>query len=388
MQKQLCNIYIILWCLYNLQGVLYPMGSFVAQLMLGLTLSMSVYYLWSLFVHYKLPMVLKILSFLLLVWTIYGLILIIFGNGVRWLPDYYYLKNIYISQLPIFVFYYFSKEGYLTESLLKKWTVVFVIIAIASFHIKIGTRIAEDALGREEFTNNTAYVVLSTLPLVPLFYRKTIIQYVLLGIVLLYVLLGMKRGAILCVALASVWFLFRSFKVNSAGGKKVWQLLLTILIIAGAVVAVQWLLSSSNYFAYRLAETMEGNSSDRDYLFSASFYYFFEQSNVLRILFGNGADATVRIFGNYAHNDWLEIAINNGLVTLVLYFVFWIDLLKTVVKTRKRNYTAYLMMGLFLISFFLKSLYSMTYYSLPMYAACAFGFALANSECKIGSMNH
>ena len=380
MQKLLCNIYIFLWCVYNLQGVLYPTGSFVSRLMLGMALSMWAYYFFLLLVHYRLPKVLKILSFLLLVWTIYGLIIIMFGNGVRWLPEYYYLKKIYISLLPVLVFYYVSKEGYLSESLLKKWTVIFVIVAIASFNSNSNARVAEDVLNREEFTNNAAYVVLSIMPLVPLFYKKPIIQYVLLGVVMLYVLLGMKRGAILCGALSSVWFLFRSFKDNNTGGKKVWKFLLTIVIIAGAVFAIRWMLSTSDYFAYRLEETKEGDSSGRDSLFDACLSFFFDQSNVFHILFGNGADATVRLFGNYAHNDWLEIAINNGLFTFVLYLVFWIVLLTTVVKTKKRNHITYMMMGIFLIVFFARTFFSMTYYSLPMFASCALGFALANSN--------
>ena len=382
MQKHICNIYIFLWCLYSLQGTLYSRGSIISQLLLVIIIMISFYYFFILLTHHKLPDVLKVLSWLLLLWTIYGFIIIIYGNGVKALPNHYYLKNIYVAQLPVYVFYYFSKEGYLTESLLRKWAVVFLIIGIARFNTHYDENLAnaiERGSSKEEFTNNKAYVILAIMPFIPLYFKKPIIQYILLGVCMLYVLLGMKRGAILSGAICSVWFLFKSFKENSYSGTKVWKGLLTIIIIAGAVFAIQWMLLTSAYFVQRLDLTLEGNSSGRDRIYLNYFNYFVNQSNYFHLLLGNGADATFRILHQYAHDDWLEIAINNGLFMVFLYAIYWIIMLRTIGKVKKVNYTYFLILGMYFIIYFMKTIYSMSYYSIPFVASCAFGFALANS---------
>lgn len=383
MEKQICNIYIFLWCLYSLQGTLYPRGGFLSQGLLVVVLAMSLYYFIKVITCYKMPLVLKSLSLLLLLWTIYGFIIIIYGNGVKWVANHTYLKNIYTSILPIYTFYYFSKNGFLTQSMLRRWGVVFLMIGIICFNThyseNLSNAIARGS-NREEFTNNTAYAILSILPLLPLYYKKPTIQYVLLFVCMLYVLWGMKRGAILSGFVCSCWFLYMSLKEKgyNSGKKKAWRSILIVIIVLGAIFAVQQMFLTSEYFGRRYDLTVEGDSSGRDSIFINYLNFYLGQSNYLYLLIGNGADATVRLLNEFAHNDWLEIAINNGLIMIIIYVIYWINIIKTISVARKTNYTCYLIISMFFIIFLMKSFYSMSYSDITIYASSAFGFALAN----------
>ena len=384
-KKLICHIYILLWCVYNLQGSLYAVGSRMGRMLLAVILVISIYYFFIANMKYKLPKVLKILTVLILAWTVYGVIPMVVGtSGVtRKVQDFMYLKGIYMSLLPIYTFYVFVRRGWLTEDLLRRWIIVFIMVAITCFYsneTKLMQRAEAKGADQEDFTNNVGYTLLSVLPLIPLLWRKPILQYVLLGVCLLYVLMGFKRGAIIAGIVATVWFLYVStskIQKQETFRKKGLRLLLTIILVVGTVVVVQNLLSMNSYFNRRIERTLEGDSSGRDVLYSTFYNHFVNESNVLRFLFGNGAYGTLKISSHYAHNDWLEIAIDNGLILLILYMAYWLSFIKTMLRVRRYNKLLYLMMGEFFIIYFLRTFYSMSYNNISIYATSALGYAMA-----------
>lgn len=381
MGKLICNIYIFLWCLYGLQGTLYPTGSILARFLLVVLLLFSLYCVIVATSQIKMPSLLKMVLCLIIVFSVYGFVNILYGNGAEnKVPSYYYLRGIYCSFLPLIVFYMFSKQGSLTENMLQRWLFVFLMIGITQFYRtqKLNLEaLAERESNMEEATNNAGYIMLSIIPLIPLFHKRPLIQYSILSVCMVYVLLGMKRGAIIIGALCTTWFFFITLKSNRLSTKQVLRVVLTIIVVVAAVFFVQYMLQNSDYFNYRLEKTMEGDSSGRDALFSTYYNFFLNQSNLLRIAFGNGADATLRKFGEFAHNDWLEIAINNGVFVLLLYAVYWVVLFRTIRKSRKRNPTAHIILGLFFIVYFMKTFFSMSYNDVTIYSCAALGYALA-----------
>lgn len=387
--KRIVNIYISLFLLYFLQGSLYESGGVIGRLLLVFVILFSLYFWVYAMMRMKLPKPLKILSFLVVVWTIYGIEPILFGVGdlAVSIPSFYVLKKQYTSLLPIFTFYVFVKNGWLTEAMVKKWTFVFIIVAVASF-FAYQNKILQDALERgsrrEEFTNNAGYIVLSVIPLLPLFWEKPTLQYTMLGICIWFVLIAYKRGAIAIGIISSLWLIYHSFKVNISQEKitlrqQIVRLVLTVVIIVGAIYAIRTMMSSSSYFVERLERTLEGDSSGRDSIYSRFFNHFINETNVIRFLFGNGAFGTLKFGSNFAHNDWLEIAIDNGLVLIIVYAIYWISLFVMFFKG-KRNSPTTLMFGTFVIIYFSKTLFSMSYNEVSPYAACAFGYALAKFD--------
>ena len=383
MNKTICNLYITIWCLYALQGTLYSSGSIISRFLLVFFLSFSLFFFVLALYKYKLPSVLRILAVLIGVWTIYGGINILFGNKVSWVNNYEYLKSIYLSLLPIYAFYVFAKKGVLTDSLLRYWTVVFVPVIIAYYYHMVDLRLQEGfySNSRDEFANSAAYSFVSILPLVPLFYKKPFVQYVLIGICMVFILMGMKRGALLTGSIAVIWFLFTSLqgKNEKQHSKQFWRVLFTGIIILVAVIVVRHFLTTSELFNARVEQTLAGDSSGRDRIFTSYSQFVLNDMSFLDLLIGKGADGTVRIFGQYAHNDWLEIAIDNGLIVTLLFGLFIIKLFLTSRQSHK-SIIIHQILGLFFISFFFKTLFSMSYNEVNVCSSSAFAYALAMME--------
>lgn len=380
MKKYIVHFYLGLSCLYVLQGTLYASGGSLSRLLLAIRLIISVYFFFVANLQYKLPKVLKILSVLIVGWVLYGSLSLMSGPVVNWISPYYYLRNILDSLLPIYVFYVFAKRGQLTDRILAGWLYVFVIVGIAQFYRY--SNLYQQKTEQEEYTNNAGYMILSILPLLPLLNRRPLVQYSLLALMMFYVLQGFKRGAIIAGSLSSMFFFIENYFIHrktktGVDFKQIFRVLLTIGLVIASVYVVQLVMSSSDYFIKRLEDSMEGNSSGRDDIYSTYYFWFINQSNPFQFLFGNGGDATLRIFGQYAHNDWLEIAINNGFMMLILYAIYWFLLIRETFKIRKKDSIAFMMMGMFVIIYFFRAFVSMSYNDISVYAASALGYALA-----------
>lgn len=376
MKKHICFIYLFLWCIYYLQGVVYASGGLISRVLLLILLLITVYYFFYAHEKYRLPKVLSVLSILVLIWTLYGGAYILTGSSGR---SYLYLKKIYISLLPVFPIYVFTKQGKLTLPILQKWGVVFLVMCILQYYRyrseELGLIYGETDIG-DELTNNAGYTMLSLIPLIPVYNKKPLLQYVLIGIISYFVISSMKRGAILIAAISFIWFIYISYKTNRLSSKQIWRgLLLIVLLVAGFFV-VQNLLLTSDYFNYRIEQTREGNSSARDIIYGKFFNYFIYENDVATFLFGNGADFTRKHLGTFAHNDWLEIAINNGLWMVIIYLVYWIRFAGTV-KRYKKNTLLFQIVGLFFLNYFLRTIISMSYSSVLVYASVPLGYALA-----------
>lgn len=379
MQKIIPHLYIFLWLLYYQQD-----GTTISRIILVLLLLMSLYYFGFALIRYRLPLPMKVLAILVIGWTFYGVYPIL-DSGYEFLyiadtrsyvQPFTELKGIYCSILPIFSFYVFTKRDVFTEKAVKRWFWAFLAMALftySQFHESETLK-----YGKEEITNNYSYVILSLLPFIPLYYKRPVLQYLILSICLLCVLLGFKRGAILIGVIAAGWFIYTTFRSNNSmhSRKKIIRIVMVIIMLLLAVNAIYYLLNNSDYFNVRITNTVDGDTSGRDILYQSFLHHLLSEKNILNFLFGNGAYGTVRISGNYAHNDWLEIAIDYGLVFLIIYMFFWTSLF--LLLWRSRNSSVYSMIiTLFFIIYFLKTFFSMSYNNITIYAACAFGYAFA-----------
>ena len=226
----------------------------------------------------------------------------------------------------------------------------------------------------EEITNNLGYVFLSLIPLMAFWSHKKFVQYFGLALSMMFIIFGMKRGAIMIGALSIVMFLHQSLK-SATRKQKFWTFFLSFVLIIGAIYLVSYMLRNSAYFNERLEITLEGNSSGRDRLYSVFWRHFINESNPFLFLFGNGALATLSIASNYAHNDWLEIAINQGLLGVLVYVYYWIMFYKTWKKSAFDS-EIYLATGLVLLIFFMKTLFSMSYSDMNIYTTICLGYSM------------
>lgn len=312
----------------------------------------------------------------------------LFGeNNILHTNKFEYLKGIYMSLLPIYPFYSFAQTGMLNEKAFKKWIPIFFIVAIACFYSSALTLNEYASTSYEyegDFTNNSGYLVLSLLPATLLYQEKPIIQYSLLTLALYFIILGFKRGAILTAGICTIWIFYQLFKTTSAKGK-VWIILFEILLLIMTILYIVYLSKSNDYFVERLEQTQLGNSSDRDWIYTTLFNYFMNGTTIFTFLLGSGANATINIAGNYAHNDWLEIAVNNGLIGIVIYVVYWISLFKTC-RNAKLYPKYYLILTTFIIIVFMETLFSMSYNSQPIYITSVLAWVLASLQTTQSSI--
>ena len=379
-----CDWFIIVWVLYYLQGVLFSSGGAISTGLLGINLLISIWCaikVWQMPHH---PPYIKGLNLLVLMFSIYGFALILMSpstihyrmSGMS-MASYNYIKSIYLSILPIYAFYYFSIKGYLTAERLRWWAVVFCISCVISYYIYMQQameRILARGSSADEITNNAGYLFLSLIPIWVLFRKKPLLQYAGLAFCMAFILMGMKRGAILIggvVVLYLIWQIIR----NARGKQRFIVILLTAVLAIAGVYFVIDMMSSSDYFIQRIEDTKAGNSSARDDLYSFFWTYFTERAELLHYLFGRGANGTLEVYYGYAHNDWLEIAINQGLLGIIIYLIYWINFYKT--WRQSTNIDAKTILALVGIIYFAKTLFSMSYEDMTYVCTSVLGYALA-----------
>ena len=376
------DFYIVLWLVYELQYFIFgDFGTLYSQLLFLFLMASSLFYMIYALLKFKMPSYMKGLSWLLVMFTVYGGLLIASPitiiHSYEIVSKYTYLQSIYISLLPIYPFYVFTRKGKIDKKHLRFWTIVFFIaVTIQYFQNQQLLLLSAEQNGstKEEFVNNIGYVFLSLIPLLAFFSNKQLIQYIGLSYVIVFVLLSMKRGAIIIGALSVLLFLFLSLK-NVSKSRRILVILLGIIVITIGYYVVLRLLESSEFFNIRIEETIEGNSSGRNDLFKGLLTHFLSESNFFRLLFGNGANATLRIIDQYAHNDWLEIAINQGFLGLFIYFSYWLRFYKSL-EIAQFDKEVHLALSVLFICFFMRTFFSMSYGDMNIYSTLCLGYSM------------
>lgn len=379
-----CDFFLLAWALYYLQGIAYPEGGIISLSLLGVNLLVSTSCAVKVIQWKNKPVFFKGFNVLMLMFTIYGLTLVLIGPSTLYYPisgmsmkSYSYIKSIYLSLLPIYPFYYYSRLGYLTAERLRIWGVVFLAsVTLSYFRMQRDalTALLEEGSNADETTNNMSYLFLSCLPLLVLYRKKPLIQFTALAFVLAFIVMGMKRGAIAIGLVSSIYFMSQAIR-NSTGKTRFSFLILSVGICIGAVFFFIHEMSSSDYMMKRIEDTIEGDTSGRDSLYSFFWTYFTKNDNFLHYLIGRGANGTLEIYDNYAHNDWLEIAVNQGLLGIFVYAFYWFGFYKT--WRNASNIEAKSILTLMALIFFAQTMFSMSYSDMSYVSTSILGYALA-----------
>jgi len=375
--------------LYYLQGSLYEEGTAVGRIILTLNMVIGAVCAAKALYQYKLPFFFTAVNLLLAMIVVYGIVYISTGpilmDGGGFTTPLNYIKKPLISFLPIYAFYYFTKKGVITERWICVVSVIALALCIVQYYVQMEYMIAlreQNGVQVEEVTNNTGYWFLMIIPLLVFFYRNRLIQFALLAVILVYVVMAMKRGAIMVGACCLVYFIWNTFRRGASRDVKV-ILLLTVALFVGGYYLITYMLETSEYFQYRVLETLEGNTSGRDILYTKLFDYIRYEASSLKILFGSGADYSVAIAGNFAHNDWLELLVDCGLLGVTIYAFYFASLYKSVLDLPSKNAAKPIAYLCFFI-LFSRTLFSMSYGDLFFPLALALGYSLAQIGPKKG----
>ena len=347
-------------------------------------LSYALYYALS--VWYTLKVVskgnwspfLRILFLFFLLVLIHGVFFLVQGTSYRQVQSSTFLISHVASVLPVFPFYYFGKYGKLTNNWFALMLILFAFDTYCLYYHN-RTLFLESIINADEgFINNTGYVWASLLPFVAFLNKRKILQYLSIAIIMFFVLTCFKRGAIVVVIVSLLYFVLHT--MHRAGWKQ--KILIVFLTIAGVLLLFNFtetLLSENQFFAARMERSLEGDSGGRDSIYSFFYKFFFSAENSVNIVFGNGAFATIKLFGIEAHNDWLEYAIDMGLIGIVLYFIYWKRMAKNYFYFSKHNKDDMILMamGMVLIINFIRTFVSMSFSDMSFFSAALVGYTMA-----------
>ena len=384
-----CVWYLLIWCIYYLQGIIYSEGSFISRLSLLAIFVISAGHAYRTIQMPGKPVFFRGLNALVLMFTIYGLFLFLTDGTtthgkVQNVQSMLYLKSYYMALLPIYSCYYYARKGYLNKDVLSLFAVIFVALGIANYY-----RMQRETLeylaslksDRTEITNNIGYVMLSVIPSLLIFNKKPLWQYIGIGFCVVFILMAMKRGAILCAGLFLVAFVWHKMKSSRSSSRRI---LVIAAIIVGFYLLAQFvenMLTNSDYFLARLEQTRAGDASGRESMYNEYFNHYFFDAEIIPKLIGYGANGTIKVFENYAHNDWLETLIDQGFVGIII-FCFYISCFLKTIRMRTLHPESKFALKVIFLLFILQTFFSAGITNTTIYTCCMFGYALNNGFAK------
>lgn len=238
-------------------------------------------------------------------------------------------KEIATFMLTLFIGYYYSYKNKTSEKYILWFGIIFFLSSVVQYYYSLSQLMIKYG---EETTNNAGYTMLTVVPYLPIvFKRKRILGIIMAVVIVALIMWSAKRGALICLAGSAIFSLFYYLKTHKVRLKTIMVIILLSFVV-GYFVYQQYL--DNEYLQSRMEATMEGKSSNRDVAYSQLFNHWLNETNPLLFLFGNGTAQTITVWGNYGHNDWLELLIDNGLVGALVYFAMFITTISYIRKAR------------------------------------------------------
>ena len=205
--------------------------------------------------------------------------------------------------------------------------------------------------------NGIYYIVL----LVPYIYciGRTTVRTLMLTLACIPILYSMKRAAVLAIAVSFLINFILESQLNPVKRHKIFKLVVLCNIIIIIFIGVYNYLKNTlglNILA-RFSELAADGGSGRIDIWQRTLTEFAD-SNMLEIISGHGYNSVSDHFLFSAHNDFVEILFNYGLIGEILYVLICINLIRYCVKMYKFRFRYTGSFGASLGIFFIISLSS------------------------------
>lgn len=284
------------------------------------------------------------------------------------------VQYILIITTTLISFYFISLYGYFKRSVLKVFTLLLAALFVYNIlHFDVTT------LGEGEFNfasaNNKAYSLVALFPFLLLFWNKKWLMIILMVASLVFIVFCLKRGAMLCIAAYLIVTFYMIIKLNKRRHK--YQLLTKIIIaiIIGAFVYAFIDIYNDNEF---LQKRFDHGSETREAIYTKLFTGI-EDSNLLEMVMGHGPLSTVTVAGIYAHNDWLEVIYDFGILGIILYLLIPVAMFRFYKRyTSEEELAGVLICVLYIV---LRSSFSMCIYELDSLLTFGYmGYIIGNHK--------
>lgn len=290
--------------------------------------------------------------------------------------------------LSLLLFYFISRYSvYIDNDNFIIWIMTFVFLLLSYYFIY---NYNNNILYRVDKQNNASYIVLYLLPFL-LCHKRNIFRILALLICSFVIMYSLKRGGLIALLLSVLVYVIvsQNQKIKRFVFFRI-LILLPIVIFACYYLLVYFNENLNGVLFARLEDSVDSGGSGRLDIYE---YYLNSilDSSILHIFFGRGWEGTLRVgkMDLTAHNDFLEVFINFGLVGFIFYLSFIISLIRLCVKMIKNNHEYAPAMAVSLAIFFINSTVSHIFvYPRYMIVFAIFWGFIIYSNCSIKNKNY
>ena len=282
------------------------------------------------------------------------------------------LKNTLFLSLAFYPYYFLAYENQITSDDLILFLKLILPVFILSYFNNASMYMENTGRDENQVVNNASYFFCTLLPFVFLVKKKKY-AWLFIFILFFFIISGSKRGALLVGAVGYLGYMRFYLKDNRG-------LFVKIVFVSIVMVSVFILIQSQDFLNDRLHQMSTGDSSGRDAIF-LSIVRGWHNGSFFNLLFGFGfAQSVLLTGGNYAHNDWLELLSNFGLLGISVYLFLFYSFLKFSYNQKYDNYKTLFMT--ITMMWFLGTCVNMVYISSPWFpVAMLIGYLTGINGC-------
>lgn len=267
----------------------------------------------------------------LILFTLYNLLIFIVTNPI----SYTEIGATLLIALTFPTFGLLGRQGLLDRKFFIIVGIILLICAIPAYRHEEQLRIMRILANDGNVLNNTVNASTIFLMIFPMAFavKNKPLSLTIFAISLFFIVSSAKRGNIVAVTIPTILYVFYYYKEgNKSAFKRLLIIILFVIIASYAWEQIQ----TNDYLVKRYEDTLEGNTSGRDTIYSSLWNLWYNQSSDFQYFFGFGYYGT-RIYGpdgRFAHQDWLEILVDYGLLGFLIYAVALLLLLRIFFKVK------------------------------------------------------
>lgn len=287
--------------------------------------------------------------------------------------SYDQLKLLGFSLLAFIPAAQFTRKKVLDKNIILVYFYIIWALSIVLYFVNYN--VVYEHYGSNIVINNAGYLVLSLLPFCFIVNMPVRMLYLLSCVILCF--MSAKRGAAMESAIFAIIIYYMSLKQYSKYRK------IFFLLLGGGLA--YW---AYNYFfedisAIFLRLDRDGVGSESRNMVAKDIISGYMSGSVIDMLFGFGALSTVRFAGNFAHNDFLEVLCNYGVLGLFFLLTIYFNAFGKYRELRFTNMYASKILVIALLTCVFKSCVSMNFYApIGAIAMLAIGYSMCSLEYK------
>lgn len=376
--KVIKNLFLISIFFYIGQGSVIPKGTWLTQIFFLIILSISTYCVFKSFaIDGKRNHFLYIWTFFLFI-NVIGYFLTLDLKNIFYFGQ---IKVILFFILVFYPFYFYTRLNLISNKDIIYFFFCMFFLSFLDFNNNYNEIISQKNNYDVNVVNNSAYYFSALIPFIFLFKRKIFGLFSLI-LILLFVIQGSKRGA-LVVALLGALIFFCYYLTSIDGKQKILKYIASTFIL---ILVAQYLIGYfyENIYLIERLTTISDGGSGRDIIYINLIENWMNTDSLINFIFGFGFSSTIEFSGSghFAHNDWLELMTNFGIIGLLSYIFIFLYIAYTVFWG-KLGYEYKTTLLCIMLMWLLTTLFSMVYTSYSgVFFSSLLGFIIATKFNK------